>query len=437
MSESQALGYFFTISNGLFTATTVTTNAGAWPQVHCTACHDVPADHPDSMPALALFNSQTAQRIPIANVSALCGQCHGTLHFPDTDHRIYDAWLNSRHANTQNDVANELSQSRANQTPDQVIHGADAENCIGCQAPTAILSNGGMNESQALGYFFTTTKGVITGTTVPNHGSDWPSIACNACHDPHDPGKFSFLNSTTATYQVMTNADQLCGQCHGNLRFPGTDHLTYNLMTGTGGIGVTNQQMMPKVSCTDCHMYYSGVDGSNSTMYHGHSWTVKVTEPGGPATSSCTQCHATIDAAAADAIIAGWQADFQALDQKVQLNVARVATAMGGVQNPALQAALAEAQQNLAYAESDEGGGVHNHTFLMALLNDANQKALSIPLLSATVQGTNVVISWTGAGTLQSADSPLGFWKDVSGATNPKVIPPATHTQGQFYRLRP
>ena len=51
---------------------------------------------------------------------------------------------------------------------------------------------------------------------------------------------------------------------------------------------------------------------------------------------------------------------------------------MQGVQDPALQSKLEEAQHNLTYAESDESGGYHNHNYLMSLLEDANNKALEI-----------------------------------------------------------
>ena len=52
--------------------------------------------------------------------------------------------------------------------------------------------------------------------------------------------------------------------------------------------------------------------------------------------------------------------------------------ALAGVSDAVLQADRKEAQFNLALAESDESGGVHNHNYLMALLNDANDKALEI-----------------------------------------------------------
>jgi hypothetical protein len=235
----------------------------------------------------------------------------------------------------------------------------------------------------------------------------------------------------------MTNSDQLCGQCHGNLRFPGTDHLTYNLVKGTGAIGVPDQQLMADVGCTDCHMHSSDVDGSNSKMFRGHSWAITLTEPDGSLTMSCLACHTEADPAQTQFLISDWQAQYQALDAAASANVARMAAALQGVQNPVLRAALTEAQFNLAYAESDESGGFHNHGYLMALLNDANQKALSIPLLNVASANGNVVISWTGPGILQSADSLKGPWHDVSGASNPWSIPPNAQAPQRFYRLRP
>jgi hypothetical protein len=434
MSESQALGYFFTTINGVFSSSTSATNSAYWPHVECATCHNVPGDHPDTMPELALFSSLKRQYLLTGSASALCGQCHGNLQFADTDHLIYNAWTNSGHANTQTDVATELSQSHPGESPASVTA---REDCVGCHAPTAVLANGGMSESQALGYFFTTSNGVFSGATDSTNFSEWPGVSCTACHDPHAPQTPSYFNSATAQYQTMTNSAQLCGQCHGNLRFPDTDHLSYNILTGTGGMGVTNQQTMPGVTCTDCHMYTSPADGTLSKSYHGHTWAINVQEAGGQVTSSCTACHSTMDAQAADATIASWQAEFQALDATVQANVARAAGLLQGSQDTNRLAALAEAQHNMTYAESDESGGFHNHNYLMALLNDANSKVSSLPILTAQVQGTNVVVSWTGAGTLQAASSLTGQWQNVPGATNPMVIPTTRQAQQLFYRLGP
>ncbi|MCL5098275.1 MAG: hypothetical protein M1608_12260 [Candidatus Omnitrophica bacterium] len=54
--------------------------------------------------------------------------------------------------------------------------------------------------------------------------------------------------------------------------------------------------------------------------------------------------------------------------------------------------------------------------------------------LSVALQAGNVVISWIGPGTLQSADEVTGPWSDVDGATSPVTI---TSLAGhKFYRLR-
>ncbi len=384
MTEAQALGYFFTTTDGKFTKDTAAAHAADWPSVTCTTCHNVPADHnastdqPASMPTLALFNSPTGKYVPVDSVSKLCGQCHGNLRFDDTDHLTYNAWTTSKHSGTQADVANELGEECAGQTPDEVVNGEDPENCIACHAPTAVLGEGGMSETQALDYFFTTANGKFTADTAPAYTSEWPNVTCTACHDQHNPGKPSYFNSSTKEHELMKDTNELCGQCHGNLRFPDTDHLSYNIWRGTGGIGVPDQQTMPDVACTDCHMFVSDVDDSNSTKFHGHTWAITVKEADGKGTTSCTRCHADEDTATANAIIDGWKSDFQTLDATARKNVEAAVKAMQGSENQALQAKLGEAQHNLEYAESDESGGFHNHSYLISLLKDANDKAQEV-----------------------------------------------------------
>jgi hypothetical protein len=55
------------------------------------------------------------------------------------------------------------------------------------------------------------------------------------------------------------------------------------------------------------------------------------------------------------------------------------------------------------------------------------------PLIIAHQAG-NVILSWSGAGTLQSANEVAGPWTDVTGATNPQTITPSAARK--FYRLR-
>lgn len=48
--------------------------------------------------------------------------------------------------------------------------------------------------------------------------------------------------------------------------------------------------------------------------------------------------------------------------------------------------------------------------------------------------GGNVVIEWSGSGTLQSTDSITGPWVDVSGASSPRIV--STTETRKFYRLK-
>jgi len=322
-----------------------------------------PTPAPNPTPAPAPTPSPTL-------VSSLnCQTCHADIH---------TKWAGSPHGDTQTDVASELADARAGQTPSEVIQGKDAENCVACHSPTAVLANGGMTETQALNYFFTTTDGKFTKDTDVAHAADWPQVACTACHDLMNLKIPSYFNSATKKYQPMKDASELCGQCHGNLRFPGTDHLSYNILNGTGGIGVSDQQTMPGATCTSCHMFVSNVDGSKSAMFHGHTFAITVQEADGKSTTSCTSCHSDMDTAATNKAIDGFKSSFQTLDATAQKNVTAAADAMKGVEDKALQSKLDEAQHNLEYAESDESGGFHNHNYLRSLLNDANNKALEI-----------------------------------------------------------
>jgi hypothetical protein len=57
------------------------------------------------------------------------------------------------------------------------------------------------------------------------------------------------------------------------------------------------------------------------------------------------------------------------------------------------------------------------------------------PQMTITRSGANIQIAWTEGGTLQSADTVLGGWTDVPGAS-PQTITPAAGTRAKFYRVR-
>ena len=375
MSEVQALGYFFSTTDGLFTEETQPMHSDEWPHNACVACHDVPADHPATTATLAVFNSPTAAYVPLTNTSVLCGQCHGTLRYPDTDHRRMDAWEMSKHGQGgQDDVAEELAGEFAGSSPEEVI--AD-ENCIACHASTSVLLNGGVSEADALHQLFTTENGVFTENTVPQDTDLWPEVSCTACHNPHHPEAISYFNSETKEYQEMASSQELCGMCHGNLRFPDTDHLSYNIEQGTGGIGVPDQQSMPGVQCVDCHMYAGDVEGSLAGMYNGHSWQVFINEDDG-LTAACTNCHTSMTASDAQDTVSLLKTGFANLDAVANIKVNKADSTLANSTDTTLLNLLEQAKFNLAYAEADESGGVHNHLYTQSLLQDAINKSEQI-----------------------------------------------------------
>lgn len=376
MTETEALNFFFSTTDNVFTDSTHSLNSEQWPHVFCTTCHDVPADHPSTMPTIKIFNSTTAKYDSVPNVSSLCGQCHGSLRFADTDHRRFDAWQMSRHGHGgQEDVAGELAEEWAGIAPDSVINGSESEDCIACHAPTAVLINGGISEVEALNQLFTTQDGVFTESTTPKNSELWPDVACITCHNPHQPDTVSIFDSKTASFKTLSSSQEQCGQCHGNLRFEDTDHLSYNIEQGTGGMGVDDQITMPGVQCVNCHMHSEDIEDSNTAMFAGHSWEIFIEEEDGIIHAACTNCHASMDAQAAEEQIDDWQTEFSELDSIAQIKVADAESAMQGNSDPTKLQYLEEAQFNLFMAESDESGGFHNHKYVVALLNDAISKA--------------------------------------------------------------
>jgi hypothetical protein len=390
MSEVQVMGHFFTTTGGVYTASTASADTLNWPHVTCVTCHNVPGDHPSTMPVISKFNSTTAHYDSTATSSVLCGQCHGTLRFADTDHRIFDAWKLSKHGHGgQRDLAGELAVSWAGQRPDSVINGSQAENCIACHAPSSVPQKGTLTEVDVLKRYFTTTGGLFTASTTTSDTVHWPDMACNSCHNPHNPGQISYYNCSTKTYQVMT-ADSLCGQCHGSLRFSETDHRSFDLEKGTGAVGVPDKITMPGAGCVDCHMGKSDVDGTNSLMYKGHRWTPIVKEPDGSSFASCTKCHASMTADLARAQIDVWKAEYATLDSVANALLAKADSVATTQHDSAKIRLVAAAQHNLNMAETDESGGFHNHLYSVALLKDVAARASAVTGIALPGTGTQL-----------------------------------------------
>jgi formate-dependent nitrite reductase cytochrome c552 subunit len=187
----------------------------------------------------------------------------------------------------------------------------------------------------------------------------------------------AYFNSATKQYEKVASSSELCGRCHGNLRFPETDHQSYNIEQGTGGVNVPDQQTIPGVTCTDCHMYTNGAHSVSN--YNGHTFSVIVKQRDGSVTASCTNCHlSAMDATAASQLIDRLKEEFQNADTQAQDLVGKATDALSKSTDPVLLSKLDEAQKNLTYAERNESGGFHNHNYLMALVNDAITRSQEI-----------------------------------------------------------
>jgi len=138
---------------------------------------------------------------------------------------------------------------------------------------------------------------------------------------------------------------------------------------------VPNQVTMPGATCVSCHMVKTDIDGTNSLMYKGHTWSNFIKEPDGTTVASCSSCHPDMLVTGAQALVEVWKQEYNTLDSIADAKVTAADTVVLAGTDTTKVRYLAEAHFNLQYAESDESGGFHNHKYLVALLNDAASKA--------------------------------------------------------------
>jgi hypothetical protein len=65
-----------------------------------------------------------------------------------------------------------------------------------------------------------------------------------------------------------------------------------------------------------------------------------------------------------------------------------------------------------------------------------SDKIVSQVQMTVGLQNGDVVVSWTGAGMLQQADTLTGSWTDIPSATSPYIIPANALAPQKFYRVR-
>lgn len=104
-----------------------------------------------------------------------------------------------------------------------------------------------------------------------------------------------------------------------------------------------------------------------------------------------------------------------------------------------LPAALLVAGENVLAAEVHQSGGSSSDMVfgaeLVATIRPAGSGGGEPPKFDAPkLQGGNLVVTWTGTGTLQAAEALGGAWTDVANAASPYTVP--ANTPARFFRLR-
>ena len=104
-----------------------------------------------------------------------------------------------------------------------------------------------------------------------------------------------------------------------------------------------------------------------------------------------------------------------------------------------IPASLLVAGDNLIAVEVHQSGGSSSDMVfgaeLVATIRPAGSGAVEAPKFEAPkLQGGNLIVTWTGTGTLQASESVTAGWTDVANATSPYSTP-ATGA-ARFYRLK-
>lgn len=132
------------------------------------------------------------------------------------------------------------------------------------------------------------------------------------------------------------------------------------------------------------------------------------------------------------------------------LGIADYGRAATGTQFSFIVQAAGLYPMQLIYFKSQLGGGgvelYYNSDGANVLLNDPNtpgsikvyyQLPSTVSALHIALSGSNVVITWTGSGVLQSATSVTGPYTTVAGSPTSPYTVPLSSNQQQYFRLAP
>ncbi|NGO39266.1 hypothetical protein G4L39_07620 [Limisphaera ngatamarikiensis] len=343
------------------------TNWAALPQalknlanIQCENCHGAGSEHALALGQTNLFNWP---RITVSYSAGDCAQCHS-----EEPYHVYPLqWANSRHA-----VA--VRQERTD--------------CVGCH--------------QGIG-FIDRMKGV----PMAQRRTQYESINCSACHDPHDatnPHQLRAMGPVTLAdgFTVVAKGGKglLCMNCHmsrqnatnyvevtaGSNRFgphygPQADMLV-------GANAVTYGKVIPSSahyqvvgdSCVACHMQDTDRADPAHLQVGGHTWKM-AWDTGSNRVElvrACVQCHGDIDTFDfkrqdydGDGIIEGVQTEVKGLLEKLAMMlppVGQPVVASDTATRSKFTRAQLRALYNYLFVLEDGSYGIHNLSYAVGLL---------------------------------------------------------------------
>lgn len=338
--------------------------------VQCEACHGAASQH--AITALTDPEGSKAM-VNVDYMAGTCTQCHsGSTH-----HTYGMEWENSKHA-----VAVEEGGS----------------SCAGCH--------------QGIG-FIDQTKGL-------KPRSDYSSINCTACHEPHDATNPHQLRSVADVTLMDTSKPggptvvteggngKLCMNCHISRRdavtyvetdspgshfgphhgpqtdmFVGANAITYDKdIPSSAHYGVIED------SCATCHMQETSTTSPEWTHVGGHTWEMAWDGPEGRVelTAACTACHGEIEGFNfrrkdydGDGMVEGVQTEVKGLLTKLELMLPPVGSAypepgpdnLDIGNNKGWTRQQLKAAYNYLFVVEDGSWGAHNMSYTVGILNAA------------------------------------------------------------------
>lgn len=329
------------------------------PQV-CGACHsrgESPDGHPYPLgytPGAALSDFYTL----VANDSADHWWLSGHASQPNMQ---YNEWLTSAHATSAADI------QKSSYAADVCLacHSQDARQTA---ALTAQVEEGDREGAP------------LDPVTVAS--AQW-GVTCTSCHQQHA--------DTDQPFNLVEEANQLCLSCHTNPEdITGIHHPVVemfegvSLVAGIEGVPGKHFTMEDGPRCVTCHMQDTPVgDGTRAT----HGFTPVLPGESDALPSACEGCHTDLTTTDLSLLVHDTQDAVRARLAGAKALLENVTEPASGSEDAALYQQVVDA---INFVENDGSFGIHNYTYVDALLTKADRDLTTLNGGSASLAPTEV-----------------------------------------------